>query len=134
MPTWLEFEALAYLALMVTGVVCVAWYRAMERLGTERAGLFNGLIPVASLGAVPLVGAGSVTPMQLVGALAVLAGVILGLTRGRRRGGLRPGRGQRTADLSPAGVGRFGGTPENARGRRTADRRSYTAGIGERTR
>jgi hypothetical protein len=30
-----------------------------------------------------LAGAGSVTPMQLVGAPAVLVGVILGLTRGR---------------------------------------------------
>jgi len=85
MPTWVEFGALTYLAIMVTGVVCIAWYAAMERLGTERTGLFNGLIPVASLAAVLLVGAGSVTATQLVGALAVLAGVILGLTRGRPR-------------------------------------------------
>jgi hypothetical protein len=94
-----------------------------------------------------LVGAGSVTPLQLVGALAVLAGVILGLTRGWPRtadlnsstpepteAGADRCRRRGHAPLRPAGVGRFGGTPENAGGRWTADRRSFTAGIGERTR
>lgn len=56
----------------------------MERLGVARTGLFNGLIPVASLGGVALVGTGTITPLRLVGALAVLAGVILGLGRARQ--------------------------------------------------
>lgn len=82
MPTLVEFGALAYLAVMVTGVVCIAWFGAMQRLGSERTGLFNGLIPVASLAAVLLVGAGQVGAWQLIGALAVLVGVVLGLRRG----------------------------------------------------
>lgn len=93
MPTGVELASLAYLAIVVTAAVFIAWYGAMERLGTSRTGLFNGLIPITSLIAVALVGTGSITPMRVVGALAVLAGVVLGLAgrsddsaRDRQRG------------------------------------------------
>ena len=78
-PTRVELGALIYLAVAVTAVVFVAWYGAIERLGVERTGLFNGLIPIASLAAVALVGTGTVTPVRAVGAAAVLFGVLLGL-------------------------------------------------------
>jgi drug/metabolite transporter (DMT)-like permease len=80
-PTATELAALSYLAVAVTAVVFAAWYTAMERLGTDRTGLFNGLIPIASLAAVALTGTGAITPLRFLGALAVLAGVILGLGR-----------------------------------------------------
>jgi drug/metabolite transporter (DMT)-like permease len=83
-PTATQLTALAYLTIAVTAVVFVAWYGAMERLGVDRTGLFNGLIPVTSLAAVAFVGTGTITPPRLLGALAVLAGVILGLSRARR--------------------------------------------------
>lgn len=79
--TGTELAALLYLAVAVTAVVFVAWFSAVERLGAERTGLFNGLIPIASLIAVAVIGTGTVTVMQLAGALSVLAGVTLGLTR-----------------------------------------------------
>jgi hypothetical protein len=79
-PTGSELAALVYLALAVTAVVFLAWYGAVERLGVERTGLFNGLIPVGSLVAVPLVGVGTITGAQVVGAVGVLAGITLGLT------------------------------------------------------
>jgi hypothetical protein len=53
----------------------------MTRLGVDRTGLFNGLIPIASLTAVALTGTGTITPLQFLAALTVLAGVILGLGR-----------------------------------------------------
>ena len=65
----------------MTAVVFLAWYAAMKRLGVDRTGLFNGLIPIASLAAVALAGTGTITPLQCFAALAVLAGVILGLGR-----------------------------------------------------
>jgi len=80
-PTATQLAALAYLTIAVTAIVFIAWYGAMERLGVDRAGLFNGLIPVTSLAAVALTGTGTITPLRLLGALAVLAGVLLGLTR-----------------------------------------------------
>jgi drug/metabolite transporter (DMT)-like permease len=64
--------------------VFIAWYGALERLGVDRTGLFNGLIPVTSLAAVALTGTGTITPLRLLAALAVLAGVILGLSSARQ--------------------------------------------------
>ena len=81
MPTATQLAALSYLAVAITAVVCIAWYAAMKRLGVGRTGLFNGLIPVASLAAVALVGTGTIAPLQFLAALTVLAGVLLGLGR-----------------------------------------------------
>ena len=86
-PTATQLAALAYLTIVVTAIVFLAWYGALERLGVDRTGLFNGLVPVTSLAAVALTGTGAITPPSLLGALAVLAGVILGLHRGNRLGG-----------------------------------------------
>ena len=72
-PTATELAALAYLTIAVTAIVFIAWYGAMERLGVDRTGLFNGLIPVTSLAAVVLVGTGTITPLRSLGAVAVLA-------------------------------------------------------------
>ncbi len=83
-PTATQLASLVYLTIAVTALVFVAWYGAMERLGVDRTGLFNGLIPVTSLAAVTLTGTGSITPLRLLGALAVLAGVLLGLSRARQ--------------------------------------------------
>jgi drug/metabolite transporter (DMT)-like permease len=80
-PTPAQVAALAYLTIAVTALVFIAWYAALERLGTDRIGLFNGLIPITSLAAVALTGTGTITPFGLLGALSVLAGVILGLSR-----------------------------------------------------
>src|SRR4029077_15044991 len=83
-PTPTQLAALAYLTVTVTALVFIAWYGALERLGVDRTGLFNGLIPVTSLAAVALTGTGTITPVRLLGALAVLAGVLLGLRRARQ--------------------------------------------------
>ena len=63
-PTATQLAALSYLAVAVTAVVFLAWYAAMQRLGVDRTGLFNGLIPIASLAAVALTGTGTITPLQ----------------------------------------------------------------------
>jgi drug/metabolite transporter (DMT)-like permease len=78
-PTATQLAALSYLAIAVTAVVFLTWYAAMKRLGVDRTGLFNGLIPIASLAAIALTGTGTITPLQCLAALTVLAGVILGL-------------------------------------------------------
>jgi drug/metabolite transporter (DMT)-like permease len=80
-PTPAQLAALGYLTIAVTALVFLAWYGAIDRLGVDRTGLFNGLIPVTSLAAVALTGTGTITSTGLLGALAVLAGVILGLRR-----------------------------------------------------
>jgi drug/metabolite transporter (DMT)-like permease len=80
-PTPAQLAALSYLTVAVTAIVFLTWYAAMKRLGVDRTGLFNGLIPITSLAAVALAGAGTITPLQCLAALTVLAGVILGLSR-----------------------------------------------------
>jgi drug/metabolite transporter (DMT)-like permease len=84
-PTATQLAALSYLAIAVTAVVFLTWYAAMQRLGVDRTGLFNGLIPITSLAAVALTGTGTIAPLQFLAALTVLAGVILGLGRGCRK-------------------------------------------------
>jgi drug/metabolite transporter (DMT)-like permease len=79
-PTWTELDALIYQAGAVTAMVFLAWFAAVQRLGVERTGLFNGLIPVTSLIAVAVSGTGTVTAVRLVGAFAVFAGLLLGLS------------------------------------------------------
>jgi drug/metabolite transporter (DMT)-like permease len=83
-PTATQLAALSYLAVAVTAVVFLAWFAAMKRLGVDRTGLFNGLIPIASLAAVALAGTGTITPLRFLAALTVLAGVILGPGRTRK--------------------------------------------------
>jgi drug/metabolite transporter (DMT)-like permease len=107
-PTATQLAALSYLTAAVTAVVFLAWYAAMRRLGVDRTGLFNGLIPIASLAAVALTGTGSITPLQLLAALIVLAGVILGLGRGPHvpagavsQAGPRPQPSAGTTPVSP---------------------------------
>jgi drug/metabolite transporter (DMT)-like permease len=119
-PTATELAALSYLTVAVTAVVFIAWYTAMECLGADRTGLFNGLIPVASLAAVALTGTGAITPLRFLGALAVLAGVILGLGRARQaraRGPLdrRLAGALRRAIAAQAAAGGRTGPPPPAR-------------------
>jgi drug/metabolite transporter (DMT)-like permease len=111
-PTAAQLAALSYLAVAVTAVVFLAWYAAMKRLGVGRTGLFNGLIPIASLAAIALTGTGTITPLRFLGALTVLVGVILGLGRRSLRheshhtlsGSPPAGRARRSGDVKgPSG-------------------------------
>jgi drug/metabolite transporter (DMT)-like permease len=79
-PTAAQAAALAYLTVIVTAVVFLAWYSAVQRLGVERAGLFNGVIPVATLAAVGAVGTGTISGLQVAGAASVAGGILVGLT------------------------------------------------------
>jgi drug/metabolite transporter (DMT)-like permease len=81
-PTGAEAAALVWLAV-ATPAAFVAWYSGLGRLGVDRAGLFAGLIPVAALLSVAVVGTSTITPLKLGGSLLVGCGLVLGLA-GRR--------------------------------------------------
>jgi drug/metabolite transporter (DMT)-like permease len=108
-PTATELAALTYLTVAITAVVSVAWYAAVERLGVARTGLFNGFIPVASLAAVAVVGTGTVTSTQILGAVTVLAGLLLGLTGPVDR----PDRHGFTPTADPPTLGTVGDRPNS---------------------
>ena len=108
-PTAAEVAATVFLAVAVTAVGFVAWYTAVGRLGSERAGLLAGLMPVAALGAGLALGTGGATAATVAGAVLVGAGVASGLA-GRRRHHPPP------IDLEDGPVSSECGTPAAGRG------------------
>src|SRR5262249_57974773 len=82
-PTPTQAAALVYLTVVVTAIVFLAWYSAVEKLGVERAGLFSGVIPVATLAAVSAAGTGTVSGLQVGGAAAVATRILVRLSPSR---------------------------------------------------
>ncbi len=79
-PTLSEAAGLAYLSLVITAGAFIVWYDALTRIGADRAGLFAGLIPVASVVTTMLLGLRSPGTTDLAGALLVGCGVVSGLS------------------------------------------------------
>ncbi|MEV7387635.1 EamA family transporter [Streptomyces sp. NPDC091215] len=77
-PDAVETAALLWQAGVVTVVGFVCWYMGVQRIGTERATLFTGLVPLTAVGTAPLVGTGSYGLAQAAGGALVGAGVAVG--------------------------------------------------------
>ena len=69
--------AIAYLAVVVCAGGFYLLYSALPRLGADRVGLFAGLVPFGAMGAELLLGAGTIGPADVAGAVLVAAGVAL---------------------------------------------------------
>lgn len=78
-----QWAAAGYLAVMVTAVAFVLWYRTVATVGAGRAGLLTGVAPVAAAGAGVLAGSGVPGPAVWLGLLVVIAGLAMGLRPGR---------------------------------------------------
>lgn len=84
-PEPVELLAYAYVTVFVTVVAFLCWYRSLPVLGTDRAGLFAGCIPVGAIVTALLVGTGVPSYADLGGTAIVLVGIALGVGTGRRR-------------------------------------------------
>ena len=79
---WHALSALAWSALLYGSIVALVigyflWYRGMKVLGPTRTALYSNLQPaVTLLAAWPMLGEVP-TPLQIVGAVAIMAGVLL---------------------------------------------------------
>jgi drug/metabolite transporter (DMT)-like permease len=94
-----HLPATLHLALGVTVVAFLLWYTAVGRIGPGRAGLFTGVVPVASaLGGVALGGAVP-GPAVWLGVAIVVLGVALGMVR-------RPAAGPGPAAAARRATGR----------------------------
>ncbi|GAA0949241.1 DMT family transporter [Kribbella koreensis] len=82
-PTLGELTGLAYLAILVSGIAFLLWYRALPMLGPDRAGLFAGIIPVGTILTSLLLGFGLPAPAELAGVALVITGLLVGLHRPR---------------------------------------------------
>lgn len=83
-PTPTEATALLYLTLVLTVGAFTCWYGGIRRLGVERAGVFAGLIPVASLAGAALLDRTVPNPVQLAGTATVALALVAALSRPRR--------------------------------------------------
>jgi hypothetical protein len=119
LPTPREAMAFDYLAVVVTALAFVLWYSGVHRLRVERAGLFAGLMPVAALVTSAAVGAAVLTLPRLAGAVAVGAGVALGMTRRHEQAGPEPR--SRMSRASVAGQVQQQGSTGTASGERSDD-------------
>ncbi|MFG2875374.1 EamA family transporter [Streptomyces sp. NPDC048337] len=74
-----QWAAAGYLAVMVTAVAFLLWYRTVAAVGSGRAGLLTGVAPLAAAGAGALTGGGVPGPAVWLGLAVVIAGLAAGL-------------------------------------------------------
>lgn len=84
-PTVPETLTMLYLAVMMTVVAFLVWFTGLRLLGVERAGMFTGIVPAATLAVASLQDRTLPGAGQTLGVLVVAAGLVLGATT-RRRG------------------------------------------------
>jgi len=82
--TAVDWAAMAYLAVMVTAVAFILWYSTVAALGAGAVGLLTGMAPVAA--ALVGIATGGKVPGPAVwcGVAVVVAGLAVGLARGKR--------------------------------------------------
>ncbi|MER6255615.1 DMT family transporter [Streptomyces sp. NPDC001584] len=95
-----QWAAAGYLAVMVTAVAFLLWYRTVATVGAGRAGLLAGIAPLAAAGAGVLTGSGVPGPAVWLGLLVVIAGLAAGLRpdRAPQEGARAPRTGRDFAD------------------------------------
>lgn len=74
-----HLPATLHLAVAVTVVAFLLWYTAVGRIGPGRAGLFTGVVPVASAVGGVLLGSPVPGPVVWLGVAVVVVGVVLGM-------------------------------------------------------
>src|SRR5947208_9389063 len=77
-PTVAESFGLLYLALPLTVGAFLMWYTGLRRLGVARAGMFAGILPVATLAATSLLDLRLPGPLAVAGTALVAAGLLIG--------------------------------------------------------
>ncbi|ANZ36342.1 hypothetical protein BBK82_09970 [Lentzea guizhouensis] len=81
-PNTTQTLALVSLAVLVTALAFGLWYFSVNRLGSDRAGVLIGLMPVAGLAASVLLGVQDLTFVSVVGVVTVTLGCAIALYRG----------------------------------------------------
>ncbi|MFB6810238.1 EamA family transporter [Streptomyces sp. NPDC056387] len=87
-----QWAAAGYLAVMVTAVAFLLWYRTVAAVGAGRAGLLTGVAPLAAAAIGALCGGGVPGPPVWLGLVIVVGGLAAGLRGPRPASGPGPVR------------------------------------------
>jgi drug/metabolite transporter (DMT)-like permease len=77
-PAATEAAVLGYVAVVLTAGAFLLWYTGLRRLGVERAGMFAGLLPVATLAATAVLDWRVPGTLPLAGTALVAVGLVGG--------------------------------------------------------
>jgi drug/metabolite transporter (DMT)-like permease len=75
--SWIDWAAIAYLAVCGTVLGFVWFYEGVQRIGTTRAGLFINFVPISAVLLAALILREPMTWSLVIGAALVLSGVWL---------------------------------------------------------
>ena len=81
-PTGLAWFGLVVSAVLAVGVSYVIWYYSVQHLGSTRTSVYSNTVPIVALAFAWLALGEIPSPVQLVGAAAVVSGVMLTRIRG----------------------------------------------------
>ena len=84
-PSTDDLAAIAYLAVITTALAFVLWFRAVQTLGADRAGLLIGLMPVAAVAVDALLNGRAPSPADIAGTALVAMGVVYGARPAKAR-------------------------------------------------
>ncbi len=83
-PSTHELAAIAYLAVITTALAFFLWFSAVQRLGSARAGLLVGLMPLAAVAVDAALNRQTPSTADLAGTALVVASVAVGATTRER--------------------------------------------------
>lgn len=90
-PTVTHTAAILYLALITTALAFVLWFSAVQELGSGRAGLLVGFMPIAAVAADAALNGAAPSTADLAGTALVAIGIVAGAKPERVQALLRGG-------------------------------------------
>lgn len=126
-PSAEDLAAATYLALGPTVLAFVLWYRAVQRLGADRAGVLVGAMPVGALLAGVVLQTQQVTPTHALGLAIVAAGMAVAVQARPAAIAAKP-RSSSLRDWTPGSYECSSTTPSRRPLRRTAPTKHRPAG------
>lgn len=103
-PTAQNVAAILYLAVFTTAFAFVLWFSAVQHLGSGRAGLLIGFMPIAAVATDALLNGRAPSTADLTGTALVAIGIALGASPERARALVLRGSTRAAGAAAPAGT------------------------------
>ncbi|MEU7823086.1 DMT family transporter [Catellatospora sp. NPDC049133] len=90
LPTAAQGAAIGFLAVVLTAVAFVWWFRGVDEIGVDHAGITISWVPVATVATAAVQHGAWPQPSEVLGVAVVAAGLVMGLAPPKRRRGFGP--------------------------------------------